>query len=464
LASRADDHREQARAGHAREVALFRYALIREAADPQLSTRQRGRLVRGLAGREHRGPGGRAVRVSRGTIDRWIRAWRAGGFDALVPEPRHAEPRTPGEVLELAAALKREAPGRTAAQVAAVLRAHAGWSPSERTLQRHFARLGLNVSPDGAPPQVFGRFEAERPNELWTGDALHGPALASGGKAILFAFLDDHSRAVTGHRWTTLEDTIRLQGALRAGVATRGLPKVIYVDNGSPYVDRQLERACAVLGIRLTHSTPRRPQGRGKVERFFRTVRDQFLVELTAAGRPPLEDLAALGTAFTAWVETVYHRRPHTETGQPPIDRFLAAGPPGLPDPALLREAFLWSAWRTVTATATVSLHGNAYEVDPALAGRKVELVFDPFDLAHVEVRYHGRAMGAAVPHQLRRHSHPRARPELAPPPPAPTGIDYLKLIEERHAAELAARLRYADLTHDARADRGQQAEDGEPR
>jgi putative transposase len=459
LASR--DHLEQARAEHAREIALFRYALIREAADPELSTRQRGRLVRDLAAREHHGPLGRPMRVSRGTIDRWIRAWRSGGFDALVPQPRHAEPRTPGEVLDLAAALKKEAPGRTAAQVAAVLRAHAGRSPSERRLQRHFARLGLNTRPDGAPPQVFGRFEAEHPNELWVGDALHGPALASGRKAILFAFLDDHSRAVTGHRWTTLEDTIRLQGALRAGVATRGLPGIIYVDNGSPYVDRQLERACAVLGIRLTHSTPRRPQGRGKVERFFRTVREQFLVELTATRRPPVADLAALGTAFTAWVETVYHRRSHSETGQPPIERFLSAGPPALPDAALLREAFLWSAWRTVTATATVSLHGNAYQVDPALAGRKVELVFDPFDMTAVEIRYHGRAMGAAVPHRIRRHSHPRARPELAPPPPpAPTGIDYLKLIEERHAAELASRLRYADLSHD---EPGAHAEGGEP-
>jgi putative transposase len=456
-------HKEQQRrAERAREIALFRYALIREAADPGLSTRQRGRLVRDLAAAEHRGPSGRPVRVSRATIDRWIRSWRAGGFDALVPEPRRAEPRTPAEVLELAAALKKEAPGRTAAQVAAVLRAHAGWAPSERTLQRHFAAAGLNVRPDGTPPQVFGRFEAERPNELWTGDAMHGPLLASGRKAILFAFLDDHSRAVTGHRWTTIEDTIRLQGALRAGVATRGIPKIIYVDNGSPYIDRQLERACAVLGTRLTHSQPRRPQGRGKVERFFRTVRDQFLVELTAAGRPAFEDLAGLGTVFTAWVETVYHRRPHSETGQPPIERFLAAGPPALPDAALLREAFLWSAWRTVTATATVSLHGNAYEVDPALAGRKVELVFDPFDMTAVEVRYHGRSMGQAVPHRLRRHSHPRARPELTQPPAAPTGIDYLKLVEERHAAELATRLNYARLAGQDEPG-SQQAEGGEP-
>lgn len=361
------DRDQQARAERAREIALFRYALIREAADPALSTHQRGALVRALAAREHTGPFGVPVRVSRATIDRWIRDWRAGGFDALVPEPRRVAPRSPAELLELAVALKTEAPARTAAQVAAVLRAHAGFSPSERTLQRHFVRLGLNRRPDGAPPTVFGRFEAEAPNELWTGDALHGPRVG-GHKTFLFAFLDDHSRAVAGHRWTAAEDTVRLHGALRAGVATRGVPKVVYVDNGSPFIDKQLERACAVLGIRLTHSAPGRTQGRGKIERFFRTVREQFLVELTAPGRAPLTDLVELNTAFTAWVETVYHRRVHSETGQPPIQRFLAAGPPAPVDPAVLAEAFRWSAWRTVTTTATVSLHGNVFEVDPALA------------------------------------------------------------------------------------------------
>lgn len=443
---------EQARAERAREIGLFRYTLIREAADRGLSTRQRGRLVRRLAAAEHQGPDGTVVRVSRATIDRWIRDWRAGGFDALVPTPRQVLPRTPAQLLELAVALKKEAPARTAAQVAAVLRAHQGVAPSERTLQRAFARLGLNTRPDGGPVVVFGRFEADRRNELWVGDALHGPRIG-GRKAILFAFLDDYSRAVTGHRWTHVEDTIRLQGALRAGIATRGKPEVVYVDNGSPYVDKQLARACAVLGIRLTHSTPGRPQGRGKIERFFRTVRDQFLVELSAAGRQPLADLAALSAAFTAWVETSYHRRAHSQTGQPPLARFLAGGPPAPADPALLAEAFRWSAWRTVTKTATISLFGNVFEVDPALAGRRVECVFDPFDLAQVEIRYHGRSMGPAAPFKLRRHSHPKARPEQVEPAPTPTGIDYLKLLTDRHTAELHHRLHYADLPdHDADA------------
>ncbi len=436
------DRDEAARAERARDVALFRYALVREAASDELSTRQRGRLVRMLAEAEHVGPAGKPVRVSRATIDRWIRDWRRGGFDALVPEGRRVAPRTDAEVLKLAVALKKEAPGRTAAQVAAVLRAHAGFAPSERTLQRHFAAAGLNVRPDGSPPATFGRFEADRPNELWVGDALHGPPVG-GKKAILFAFLDDHSRAVVGHRFTHAEDTIRGQGALRAGIATRGVPKIVYLDWGAPFRDRQLERACAVLGIRLTHSQPRRPQGRGKIERFFRTVRDQFLVEWNAPGHAGGDDLVAINTAFTAWVETVYHRRVHSETGQAPIERFLAPGPPAPVDPAILAEAFRWSVWRRVTTTATVSLYGNVFEVDPALAGRKVECVFDPFDLTAVEVRYHGRSMGTAVPHRIHRHAHPKARPELAPPA-APTGIDYLNLLADRHTDQLSDRLRYA--------------------
>jgi len=182
---------ERARAERARAIGLFRYALIREAADPQLSTRQRGALVRALADAGHTGPFGRPVLVSRPTLDRWIRAWRAGGFDALVPIPRRVEPRTPAEVLELAAALKRETPARTAAQVAAILRAHLGWAPTERTLQRHFVRLELNTRPDGRPPAAFGRFEADAPNELWTGDALHGPVV--GGRKTYLLVTWNHA-------------------------------------------------------------------------------------------------------------------------------------------------------------------------------------------------------------------------------------------------------------------------------
>ncbi len=341
-----------------------------------------------------------------------------------------------------------------------MLRASGGWSPSERTLQRHFVRLELATRPDGSPPPAFGRFEAARPNEMWTGDALHGPVVG-GRKTYLFAFIDDHSRLITGHRFGHAEDTVRLAAALRPALASRGVPDRIYVDNGSAFVDAWLLRACAVLGVKLTHSTPGRPQGRGKIERLFLTVREQFLVEITGdpgqAGRRHVTSIAELNRLFTAWAETVYHRRVHSETGQAPAQRWAdgwkgAAVP--LPGPAQLHEAFLWSERRTVRKTATVSLHGNTYQVDPSLALRKVELVFDPFDLASIEVRWQGRPAGKAVPHIIGRHAHPKARPEQPAAPAPATGIDYMGLIDAAHDTHLAAgAISFADLARPAGPD-----------
>jgi putative transposase len=180
-----------------------------------------------------------------------------------------------------------------------------------------------------------------------------------------------------------------------------------------------------------------------------RTVREQFLLELTAPDTEPLRDLAHLNELFTAWVEQVYHRRVHTETDQPPLQRFLAAGPPPVPTPAARREAFSWSTRRTVTKTATVSFEGNLYEVDAALVGRRIELVYDPFDLTHLQVRYDGRDMGEAIPQRIGRHVHTKATPahtQALSTPPAATGIDYLNLVHTRHTAELAERMRYDRL------------------
>jgi putative transposase len=444
------DEEAKVRVERARAVGMFRYQLIREAADSALSCKQRGKMVRELASGEHADPFGRQVRISRQTLDRWIRDWRAGGFDALVPDPRQCTPRTDPEVLEMAVALRRENPERTAAGIQRILRKQLGWSPDERTLQRNFVRLGLSAGTTVAGEVVFGRFEAACPNDLWTGDALHGIRIQL-RKTYLFAFIDDHSRLVPGYRWGYAEDTVRLAAALRPALASRGVPKAVYVDNGSAFVDNWLLRACAKLGIRLTHSTPGRPQGRGKIERFFRTVNDQFLVEITGdpgvTGRHYVADLDELNRLFTAWVETQYHRTVHSETGQTPMDRWSAACPFPLPAPEALTEAFLWEARRLVTKTATVSLTGNTYEVDGTLVGRKVELVFDPFDLTRIEVRLQGVPMGLAVPHHIGRHSHPKARPEIPATPSKPSGIDYMQLIADTHQGELARGLNYAALS-----------------
>jgi putative transposase len=244
----------------AQDVALFRYRLIAPATEPGLTGAQRGRLVRGIVGTAHAGPAGRPVRVSRKSLDRWIRAWRAGGFEALCPSPRQVQPRTDAAVLELAAALKKENPGRTAAQVARILAAHGGLAPSERTLQRHFVRQEIGTGPRGV---VHGRFEAEAPNLLRAGDVLHGPHV-SGRKTFLFAFIDDHSRLIAGFRWGLSEDSLHLAEALRRAIAIRGIPSRLYVDNGACFSDEALPRYCAKLGIALVHSPPCRPPRGGE--------------------------------------------------------------------------------------------------------------------------------------------------------------------------------------------------------
>ena len=125
------------------DIALFRYGLIRQAADVELTKAKRGRLVRELASTSHIGPDGTPVAVSRPTVDRWIRTYRKGGFKALHPSPRKLAPRTPEKVLSLACDLRKEDPYRTAAHIAKIIAATDGWAPSARTLQRHFKSLGL---------------------------------------------------------------------------------------------------------------------------------------------------------------------------------------------------------------------------------------------------------------------------------------------------------------------------------
>lgn len=450
------------RKDRAEKIALFRYQLIRDVADEAITPRQRGPMVRALAG-HHLGPFGQEIHVAKDTIDRWIRLWRRGGFDALKPQGRTQGPVTDPGILGLAETLKRENTARTAAQVRRIMITTLGDAPSESTLLRHFRTLDI---PTGTRPQATGRFEAAHPNEIWVGDGLHGPRIA-GRKTYLFAFLDDHSRMVVAARWAFAEDTVRLAAALRPALEARGIPQGIYVDNGSAFSDASLARICARLGIRLIHSRPYRPQGRGKIERFFATVTSQFLTEITtdhAAGSEhagtgsTVSSLDELNALFTSWVEVVYHRATHSTTGQTPLARWQAGWAERRPrrkDPEVIAEAFRWSAHRTVSKTGTVSLHSNTYQVDPLLAGARVELIYDPFDLAApITVTTAGDVpAGEAVLLEISRHVHPKAhRASLdadTGAQAAVSGIDYLRLIETRHKETMSAQpITFTALAH----------------
>ena len=433
------------------EIALHRWAVIAEAASDRLTAAERGALVRQIAARAHTHPDGSARRYSRGTIDRWLRAWRAGGLEELKPSPRAdtGTVRAHPELFAEAAALRLELPGRSAAQIASILFHRHGIRVHERTIRGQLRRAGLHREALAAEPKAYGRYEAARPNERWISDVLVGPWVPfprreGSVRARLFLIVDDHSRLLVDGRFFTHENARACQDLLRRAVTHRGLPEVFYCDNGAPFANAWLARTCAILGIRLVHSRPYSPEGRGKQERLNRYIREAFLAEAAHHG---IESLGQLNDLFAAWAAQVANRRTHAETGQAPIERFEGGGPPRQADPARLREAFRWSVTRKVTRTATVPLEGNAYAVDPALTGRRVELRYDPEDLSAIEVFLDGKPAGAATPFITRRHVH-RAVPQATRPEPAATGVDYLGLVAAAHDEEAGtgAKINFAQL------------------
>jgi putative transposase len=291
------------------QVALHRWAVIAEAANARLSPAERGVAVRAAAARTHTHPDGTTRRYSRGTIDRWVRAWRAGGLAALRPAPRSdaGAVRAHPELADEAAALRLELPTRSAAQIASILFHRHGVQVAERTVRQQLRRRGLHRQALAAEPKVFGRYEAERANERWITDVLVGPwvpwpRVEASVRARLFLIVDDHSRLLVDGRFFAHENARAGQELLRRAITRRGLPDVLYADNGAPFANAWLARTCAVLGIRLVHSRPYSPQGRGKQERLNRYIREAFLAEATHQG---IESLDALNDLFAAWAEQV---------------------------------------------------------------------------------------------------------------------------------------------------------------
>ena len=428
---------------HSEVVALFRFSVISEAVSGRLTPAERGLIVRGLAARTWTTPEGVARSFSRGSIDRWVLAYRRGGLAGLRPAPRcdRGRARSQARWLEEAARMRRALPARSSAQIVdAIARAH-GVMLSERTVRAYLAREGLSRQALAAiSEKAFGRFEASRSNEIWIGDVLHGPfvphpRVAGSRRAKLFVLVDDHSRLLVHGRWMAEENTRAGQDVLRSAIARRGMPETLYVDNGAPYANHQLARACAVLGVHLVHSRPYKPQGRGKQERLNSYIRQSFIAEMEHKG---IGDLDELNDYFMAWAEQVANTRIHAETRQAPIERFGADFTPAIPPPGLLGEAFRWSVVRKVTKTATINLFANRYGVDPALVGRTVECRFDPEDLAVIDIYDNGIAAGTATPFVIGRHVHP-AVPQAVPPPAvdAGGGIDYMALVASAHAESL---------------------------
>jgi hypothetical protein len=210
----------------------------------------------------------------------------------------------------------------------------------------------------------------------------------------------------------------------------RGVPTRLYIDNAKMYRSPQLARIAASLGTLIIHSRPYQPEGRGKIERCFRTVREQFLANLDPKRRLSLEEL---NERLHAWIEGVYHRTEHSALGTTPLLRWqrdiehVRPLPPGTD----LRRLFFHRLDRLVRRDSTFLLHSRLYEAPAHLAGHTVEVRFDPGDGGAVEVWFEGKLQAAARPLDAVVNGRlPSAQP-LAAPTPEPTGINFVELVHE---------------------------------
>ena len=426
----------------AEKVALFRYGLI---APLILEPLPRGELTRRaeeIAARHYDIPASKRTSVSVDTLLDWALRYRHGGFEALAPQPRQdrGQSRTiTPQLADLIERLKRENPHRTGTTLLRELALSSGHNEpaiSASTLYRFLKQRGLTERQLLAPP-ARKKFEAEYSNQIWQSDMLYGPYVRrpGGGKmqALLHAILDDASRLIPHAQFYTKQSLDVCLDCLRQAIASRGVPVRLYMDNAKIYRSPQLARIAASIGMLIVHTPPYQPEGRGKIERFFRSVREQFLNNLDRKQTLSLEEL---NERLWAWLD-LYHRSEHSSLGTTPLLRWQRdiEHIRQLPPATDFRRLFFHRLDRLVRRDCTFQLQNRFYEAPPHLAGETIEARFDPLDPAIMEIYFQGQPEGAA------RLVDPVVNAQLpsaksSPVKPEPTGINFVDLLIQKKNEE----------------------------
>lgn len=241
------------------------------------------------------------------------------------------------------------------------------------------------------------RFAYDTVNILWQTDLSHGPYLTVGGKkkpTYLLAFIDDCSRIVPGARFSFTEKSDDLMKVFQEALLSRGIPCMVYADNGKIFRSEQFHLACASLGITVVHAKPYDAASKGKIERFFGNVKSRFL---PIYRQQRINDLDELNKFFCHWLEKEYHRKIHSALDMTPLDKYLSqmSQVKMVIDPTVLKPIFLKREYRKVRHDGTVSLMNHLFEVPPQFIGQRIELRFDE-ELTEVYVFFENKEMALA--------------------------------------------------------------------
>jgi len=416
-------------------IALFRFGLISSLVSHKgLSRGERELRIHYITSRTWEIPGSPRSSIGRTTLLRWLAVYQQSGcqLESLKPRPRADRgcSRVMDEETEAAmVALRREMPAVSLPVLMKMARARhlipADRTPSKDSLYRLFKRHGLDK--DQRLPVDRRRFETELVNDLWQSDCMHGPRVIHEGKlrkSYLFAIIDDHSRLITHAQFYLAENIESFRDCLLQALEKRGLPRRLYVDNGAAFRSNKLKYACARLGVALLHSAPYTPEGRGKIERYFRTVRTQ-LMPLLAENL----SLEKLNEQLHSWIDGDYHQRIHSTTGQTPLERYLAHLSLLRPAPKDLHDYFRVAVRRRVDKDRIVALKGKLFEAPAGLIGKFVTLLYHLHDPQRVEVLFEEQSQGFLIPLNSGVNSRVRRvapnTTELIPPQEPPASPPY---------------------------------------
>ena len=427
------------------KIALFRHSLVAALVD--LEPGERSRQLQVLSKRVHILPSGRRAKLGLSTLRRWYRAARKPGLEALMPKLRKdygASRAIPEEWIQKAISLRREIPSRTARVLVEILRRNneCPAALNAHTLDTILRRRGWTRALAGKKPRKRKiRWMAKHVNDLWQGDATPGLWLGK-RQTQLFLWLDDVSRLVPYAEFFWDGKLPRMERTLKLAMCRRGLPSRSYTDNGNVYQASQFKAALAELGVQELHTKAYTPEGRGKIERIFGVIQQDFYPEAEdeiKAGR--ITNLSQLNEALWAWLECVYHHRAHSELPEKmtPLQVYRAGSQFIRPaDPVHVARAFLWRYVRKVSGNGFISLLGNSYSVDPCWSGLQIELRLDPFDLSRVDVYRDLRPVGKASVKVMKVGQLLEIEPFTAMPPVTPSGVNFLQLLVQEHREKLA--------------------------
>ncbi len=390
------------------EIARFRFGVISDlVGGMRLNPGEAAGIIRHKSEQQYNIPHSHRTRISESTIRRWVRQYESGGrkLKALYPvqrSDRGKSRRIDDETIAALVRLKKEKPQVPVKNLLEEIKEKnlltPGTSLYPSTAYRILKEHGLTRH--RKEDQVDRRrFEAEYPNDIWQSDVMHGPQVFCQGrmrKAYLVAVLDDHSRLLPHAEFYLSEKLHSWLDVFRQALLTRGMPRKLYVDNGAAYRTKHLEKICASLGIALVHTPPYTPQGRGKIERFFRTVRTRFLPYFQG------KDLQELNIAFDIWLRENYHQQVHSSTGETPAQRFARHLEVVRNAPVDLEDHFRKEARRRVAKDRTISLEGRLYEAPTRLIGEYVRLLYHEDRPEHIEIIHDNESHGMLVPVDLK--------------------------------------------------------------